>query len=338
MSPEVSEPHEDAWINTFHQLLPRWQTMLRSQNKLALPLFISKVNQVDAARLDVEMSAMLKEQLVKVFSLMKPGFLFQYEAELDAFLEFLIWRFSIWVDKPTPGNALMNLRYRDERAIERSGKVRTGLEGPGLTVNQKVWYCISTVGGQYLWSRLQSFSALRRWGDSEQRPLAHRLWILLQKIEGLYKAAFFGNMLLFLYAGRYRNLVERVLKARLVYERPNMNRAVSFEYMNRQLVWNEFSEMLLLLLPLLNSSSVKSFLHPFGKDKSSSINEDNLACPICQASPSIPFLALPCQHRYCYYCLRTRCAAVTLFRCSRCNEPVVAMQRHSVNTNIKPEE
>lgn len=48
--------------------------------------------------------------------------LFQYEPELDAFLEFLIWRFSIWVDKPTPGNALMNLRYRDERVAEQCGK------------------------------------------------------------------------------------------------------------------------------------------------------------------------------------------------------------------------
>lgn len=48
--------------------------------------------------------------------------LFQYEPELDAFLEFLIWRFSIWVDKPTPGIALMNLRYRDERARETRAK------------------------------------------------------------------------------------------------------------------------------------------------------------------------------------------------------------------------
>lgn len=48
--------------------------------------------------------------------------LFQYEPELDAFLEFLIWRFSIWVDKPTPGNGLMNLRYRDERTMELRGK------------------------------------------------------------------------------------------------------------------------------------------------------------------------------------------------------------------------
>lgn len=46
--------------------------------------------------------------------------------------------------------------------------VRTGLEGPGLTVAQKIWYCVATVGGQYIWARLQSFSAFRRWGDTEQ--------------------------------------------------------------------------------------------------------------------------------------------------------------------------
>ncbi|KAG5537737.1 hypothetical protein RHGRI_025001 [Rhododendron griersonianum] len=319
-------PPQDAWVDTYLRLLPHWQSLTPS-NQPIIPISISRVNQVDAHRLDIEMSAMLKEQLVNVFSLMKPGFLFQYEPELDAFLEFLIWRFSIWVDKPTPGNALMNLRYRDERAIGLGGKVRTGLEGPGLTVGQKLWYCVATVGGQYIWARLQSFSAFRRWGDSEQRSVARRAWTLIERIEGIYKAASFGNLLIFLYTGRYRNLVERALKARLVYGSPHMNRSVSFEYMNRQLVWNEFSEMLLLLLPLLNSSSIKNFLHPFSKDKSSSSGGDETLCPICLVTPTVPFLALPCQHSYCYYCLRTRCSAAQSFRCTRCNEPVIAMQR-----------
>ncbi|KAB1218538.1 Peroxisome biogenesis protein 2 [Morella rubra] len=323
-------PPEEAWVDTYQKLLPQWQSLSHS-HQAAIPISISRVNQVDAARLDVEMSAMLKEQLVKVFTLMKPGILFQYEAELDAFLEFLIWRFSIWVDKPTPGIALMNLRYRDERAMEARGKVRTGLEGPGLTVAQKIWYCVATVGGQYIWARLQSFSAFRRWGDSEQRSFPRRAWMLMQRIEGLYKAASFGNLLIFLYTGRYRNLIERALRARLVYGSPNMNRAVSFEYMNRQLVWNEFSEMLLLLLPLLNSSSLQNFLRPFSKDKSSSSKEDDTACPICLASPTIPFLAIPCQHR-------TRCAAAPSFRCSRCNEPITAMQRHGGVSNSVPKQ
>uniref|UniRef100_A0A0D9ZWL5 RING-type E3 ubiquitin transferase (cysteine targeting) n=1 Tax=Oryza glumipatula TaxID=40148 RepID=A0A0D9ZWL5_9ORYZ len=323
-STDSSSPPPDAWAAEYRRLLPQWESM-RDSSKIAIPISISRVNQFDAARLDVEMSAMLKEQLVKVFSLVKPGLLFQYEPELDAFLEFLIWRFSIWVDKPTPGNALMNLRYRDERAAPITGK--EGLEGPGLSVSQKVLYCISTVGGQYIWSRLQSFSAFRRWGDSEQRPLARRAWGLVQHAEGLYRASSFFNLLLFLYGARYKTIVERILKARLVYENPNMNRAVSFEYMNRQLVWNEFSEMLLLLLPLLNSSSVKKFLLPFSKDKSASSSGDEADCPICRSSPSIPFVALPCQHRYCYYCLQTRCAATSSYRCARCNEIVVAIQR-----------
>lgn len=46
---------------------------------------------------------------------------------------------------------------------------------------------------------------------------------------------------------RYRNLIERALRARLVYGSPHMNRAVSFEYMNRQLVWNEFSVSFILI-------------------------------------------------------------------------------------------
>lgn len=57
--------------------------------------------------------------------------------------------------------------------------VRTGLEGPGLTVAQKIWYCIATVGGQYIWARLQSFSAFRRWGDSEQVFALSALFIFL---------------------------------------------------------------------------------------------------------------------------------------------------------------
>ena len=52
--------------------------------------------------------------------------------------------------------------------FESHTSVRTGLEGPGLTFAQKLWYCVATVGGQYIWARLQSFSAFRRWGDSEQ--------------------------------------------------------------------------------------------------------------------------------------------------------------------------
>ena len=47
---------------------------------------------------------------------------------------------------------------------------------------------------------------------------------------------------------------------RLVYAQPAMTRALSFEYLNRHLVWAELSELLLFLLPLLNVGAVKRFL------------------------------------------------------------------------------
>ncbi len=39
-----------------------------------------------------------------------------------------------------------------------------------------------------------------------------------------------------------------------------LERALSFEYLNRQLVWHELSELLLFLLPLLNVQRIKAFV------------------------------------------------------------------------------
>jgi peroxin-2 len=58
---------------------------------------------------------------------MQPGLLLRYEPELNAFLDLLIWRLSIWVDRPTPGNALMDLRYRDERSYDAIAAAGKGL-------------------------------------------------------------------------------------------------------------------------------------------------------------------------------------------------------------------
>ena len=57
-----------------------------------------------------------------------------------------------------------------------------------------------------------------------------------------------------------RSLLERVLSIRLVYQRASMARALSFEYLNRQLVWHELSELLLFTLPLINVAALKRFL------------------------------------------------------------------------------
>ena len=56
---------------------------------------------------------------------------------------------------------------------------------------------------------------------------------------------------MFLVNGRYRTILDRILRLRLATPRSQVSREVSFEYLNRQLVWHAFTEFLLFLLPLV---------------------------------------------------------------------------------------
>jgi hypothetical protein len=51
---------------------------------------------------------------------------------------------------------------------------------------------------------------------------------------------------------------------------------------------------------------LKNIHSPFAKDKSSSTKEHTVICPIWQGDPAIPFIALPCQHRFDYLSLSPR--------------------------------
>lgn len=60
--------------------------------------------------------------------------------------------------------------------------------------------------------------------------------------------------------GRYRTLVDRILRIRLTPPSTQVSREVSFEYLNRQLVWHAFTEFLLFLLPLVGISRWRRWL------------------------------------------------------------------------------
>ena len=55
--------------------------------------------------------------------------------------------------------------------------------------------------------------------------------------------------------------MHRILGAQLVYEQAVVSRALSFEYLNSQLVWHELSELLLFVLPLVDVTRLKRLLH-----------------------------------------------------------------------------
>jgi peroxin-2 len=172
-----------------------------------------------------------------------------------------------------------------------------------------------------------------------------------------------------------RTLLERFCGARLIYQQACMTRIISFEYLNRQLVWQELSEVLLFLLPLLDVGKLRavaaSYLnllpspsslvmvssavslssggsipgtssspsdHP--RDKDGTIRRENAqsnpSCPLCGSKDILlPYLALPCRHVFCYYCLRSFCEADSSFSCPVDKTKVLGMRRWSEDSGSK---
>ena len=76
----------------------------------------------------------------------------------------------------------------------------------------------------------------------------------------IHSIAAFASFLVFLVNGRYRTLLDRILRLRLMPPSSQVSREVNFEYLNRQLVWHAFTEFLLFLLPLVGISRWKRWL------------------------------------------------------------------------------
>ena len=62
-----------------------------------------------------------------------PHFLTRFKPELDAVLHFLLYRFSVWRDVPSPGNQLQNICYRSELpALDAATDAAMGADASAL--------------------------------------------------------------------------------------------------------------------------------------------------------------------------------------------------------------
>ena len=75
-----------------------------------------------------------------------------------------------------------------------------------------------------------------------------------------HSIAAFASFLVFLVNGKYRTLLDRILRLRLTPPTSQVSREVSFEYLNRQLVWHALTEFLLFVLPLVGISRWRRWL------------------------------------------------------------------------------
>ena len=118
----------------------------------------------------------------------------------------------------------------------------------------------------YLWTRVKRILQQLGWSqqkyeedfpDEEIEAYKSHVWKnrfynMCKVLESIYQIARFVNFIFFLRVGEFRSLVDRVLQMRLVYSRDASSRALSFEYLNRDLLLNSVQNFALFLMPIIN--------------------------------------------------------------------------------------
>ncbi|KAI9759135.1 MAG: peroxisome assembly protein (Peroxin-2) [Chaenotheca gracillima] len=205
------------------------------------PVF--RVGQVDAELLDEELLELLRGQVGDALKFFGSHLRDDWRAEILLGLRAVLFKVSVWDHNATYGAALQNLKFTDAR---KSGPV---YNPPSRT--QKALYGLFTVFGQYSWNRWEDYLVDREGSYEEVSPNIRRLSRLTSSIAATHSFAAFVSFLIFLVNGRYRTVLDRILRLRLAPPTNQVSREVSFEYLNRQLVWHAFTEFLLFVLPLV---------------------------------------------------------------------------------------
>lgn len=218
-----------------------------------------RVGQVDAELLDEELLQLLKAQIGDALKYFGGHLSDEWAPEIVGGLRLVLWKLSIWDRGVSYGGSLQGLRYVDARQV---GTEKIRMDGaPGdPTRLQRLAYGLFTVGGRYGWQKWEDWLLEREGGYEEPSPMVQRLSKVTSWLSSTHEVAAFASFLVFLYNGRYRSLVDRLLRLRLAPASAQTSREVSFEYLNRQLVWHAFTEFLLFLLPLVGISRWKRWL------------------------------------------------------------------------------
>jgi len=211
-----------------------------------------RVGQVDAELLDEELLDLLKGQVGEALKYYGAHLRDDYAPEILLTLRAIVFKLTIWDHDASYGAALQNLRYMDAR--DKSPAARPPRRW------QKAVYGLVSVGGRYAWTKWEDYLLDAEAGYDEPSPRMRLISRLSSLMSTTHSMAAFASFLLFLLNGRYRTILDRILRLRLTPTTSQISREVSFEYLNRQLVWHAFTEFLLFILPLVGISRWRRWL------------------------------------------------------------------------------
>ncbi|EAT91557.2 hypothetical protein SNOG_00062 [Parastagonospora nodorum SN15] len=203
--------------------------------------------------LDEELLDLLKGQVGEGLKYFGSHITDNWSPEILLALRCILFKLSIWDQNASYGAHLQGLRYTDARS--------SAPNRPPPKPWQKAAYGLVTVGGRYAWTKWEEYLLASQ--EDYTRPESPQLKLmsaLTERFNSAHDAASLASFLVFLVNGRYRTITDRLLRLRLTPTSHSTSREVSFEYLNRQLVWHAFTEFLLFLLPLVGISRWRRIL------------------------------------------------------------------------------
>lgn len=212
-----------------------------------------RVGQVDAELLDEELLELLKGQVGEGLKHFGSHISDNWTPEILLSLRLILFKLSIWDQNASYGAHLQGLRYTDARS--------NAPNRPPPKPWQKAAYGLITIGGRYAWTKWEEYLLSAQ--EDYTRPESPQLKLfsaLTERLNSAHDFASLASFLVFLVNGRYRTITDRLLRLRLTPSSHSTSREVSFEYLNRQLVWHAFTEFLLFLLPLVGISRWRRIL------------------------------------------------------------------------------
>ena len=319
------------------RLRNRLHTRLLQLVDQTLPAY-PRVGQLDSELLDEQLYELLKKQLDLGLSLLSPisssNLIQNIDPELTFALGAVLFKLSIWNQNASYGAMLQGLEYR-----------RKGSNMPSST---KLLYFSGTVGLRYIFARSDLYLTQLRVSDSSS-SIIHALLRTSKYLQTTHTALSLLNFLIFLKQGRYRTLLDRMLGVSLTPKTRLYARAVSYEFMNRQLVWHAFTEFLLFILPLLHLPRLKRRISKYlstGVNSRATMSQFAFlppkTCAICyrdqgasdatQSTDTVNAYVgdCGCGGKYCYSCIAGEVALEEGegWNCLRCNRLIRQIVRY----------
>ncbi|KAF5388451.1 hypothetical protein D9615_000531 [Tricholomella constricta] len=241
-------PWEEAW----NRAQPKLSAIRDALNTNTSPdPRVIRVGQLDSELLDQELVQILQEPINKALSLINASLKAQFEPELTLLIQLMLYKLSIWNTGASYGAKLQDLRYI---APSSPGK---SLAPSGLPRRTLLLHGTLTVILPYLHTKLRSHALSSAWPDAPSSDRRRKAWDILTSLESSYTLLMLSSFVAFLWNGRFRTIADRLFNMSLVPSRRLVKRDVSYEFMNRQMVWHAFTEFLLFILPLIRARSIR---------------------------------------------------------------------------------